>query len=122
MLNNIKNFIDRFKKDTTTLGPGFNLDNIRVVLICGYGVPKYMKKYRPDREKKGGKEEDGKEEGEKQLDAFFEENKEIKRDNFFILNVDDLKRMYGPTFQLVWESILNEPFESTTTSSTVNKN
>ncbi len=108
MLKKIKIFIDSFKKHTTTLGPGFNLDNIRVVLICGYGVPKYMKKDSPDPELRGNEGGKGKEEGGKKLDAFFEENKEIKRDNFFILNADDLKKMYGPTFQMVWESILNE--------------
>ena len=117
MLKKIKDFIVKFKSELSSLkeekpGTAFNLDNIRVVLICGWKVPNYMRKYSPDRENKGGKEdgkEDGKKEGEKKLDAFFEENKEIPRDNFFILNVDDITKMYGPTFQLVWESILNKP-------------
>ncbi len=124
MLNDIKDFIVKFKLELSTLkeeekkpGTAFNLDNIRVVLICGWHVPNYMRKYSPDPKLRGKKED-----GPGKLKAFFTNNQEIKEDNFFILNVDDLKKMYGPTFQLVWESILNEPFESTNVSSTTNEN
>ena len=122
MLKKIKDFIVEFQLELSSLkeedkkpGTAFNLDNIRVVLICGYHVPNFLGKYSPDPKLRGKK--DG-----KKLDAFFEENKEIKRDHFFILNADDLKKMYGPTFQMIWESILNESFASTTTSSTTNEN
>ena len=131
MLNDIKDFIAKFKLELSSLkkeekkpGKAFNLDNIRVVLICGWRVPNYMSKYSPDFELRQNKRaiEEGGKDGPRKLNAFFTNNQEIKEDNFFILNVDELKKLYGPTFQLVWESILNEPFESTTTSSTVNKN
>ncbi len=123
MLNKIKDFIVEFKKNENhekTLGKSFNLDNIRVFLICDYHVPDYMRKHRSLYYVKETKDQRG-----KKLDAFFEENEEIKRNNFFILNVDDLKKLYGWTFQMVWESILNEKSSfasTTTTNSTINKN
>ena len=101
MLRNIKKFIVKFEKEEKP-GIAFNLKNIRVVLICTYKVPKNMRKYSSDPELRG-KDQVGNE-----LNAFFANNKEIQENNFFILNVDDLKKMYGPVFRLVWESILNE--------------
>ena len=101
ILEKVKEFIVKFKKEEIP-GTAFNLDNIRIVLICGYKVPNYMRKYSSDPELRG-KDQVGNE-----LDAFFANNQEIKEDNFFILNVNDLKEMYGPVFQIVWESILNE--------------
>ena len=104
ILEKVKEFIVKFKKEEIS-GTAFNLDNIRIVIICGYNVPNYMRKYSSDPalREKAGKDQVGNE-----LDAFFANNQEIKEDNFFILNVNDLKEMYGPVFRIVWESILNE--------------
>ena len=102
MLGTVKEFIAKLKKEEIP-GTAFNLKNIRIVLICGYNVPNYMRKYSSDpalrRNDQVGKDD--------KLHAFFAKNQEIK-DNFFILNVNDLKEMYGPVFRNVWESILNE--------------
>ena len=126
MLNKIKNFIVEFKKDENhkkTLGKAFNLDNIRVVLICGYHVPDYLRKYGlyGSRRYSSFSEEKTKDQRGKELDAFFEKNEEIKKDNFSILNVNDLKMMYGWTFKMVLESILNEKSSFATTTTTTQK-
>ena len=87
------------------VGGAFDLKNIRVVLICAYEVRDYMEKYSPNA-RATNPQYDTK--YAKDLDEFFDNHKEIKKENFFILNAADLKQMYGPTFQMVWESIVNE--------------
>ena len=104
MFEKIKKFIVKFEEEEKP-DIAFNLKNIRVVLICAYNVPDYMRKYSSDPALRGkaGNDQVGKE-----LNAFFTSNKEIKKDNFFILNIDDLKEMYGPVFRIVLESMNEE--------------
>ena len=106
MLEKIATFIA--DADTTpklSVGGAFNLLNIRVVLICAYEIPDYMQKYSPNAHPTNRQSNT---KYAKELDNFFEEHKKIKKENFFILNAADIKKMYGPTFQMVWESIINE--------------
>ena len=104
MLQKITNFIAE-ANSSLPVGGAFNLKNIRVVLICAYEVPVYMQQYSPNA-RATNPQYDTK--YAKELDEFFDNHKEIKKENFFILNTEDLKKMYGPTFRMVWESIINE--------------
>ena len=104
MLDRIAKFIAE-ANSSLPVGGAFNLKNIHVVLICAYEVPDYMEKYSPNARATNPQYDTKYAKG---LDQFFDNHKEIKKENFFVLNAADLKQMYGPTFQMVWESIVNE--------------
>ena len=111
MLKKVREFILEFKKammarNQKTPGQDFELNNIRVVLVCAYEVPKFLGQYFPDLQ------QHQKLHHNKNLEEFFKENQEqcpeLKRENFIVMDLNHLKAMYGPTFRVMWESIINE--------------
>jgi len=106
----IAKFQEEFQEDMKSW-KGFNLNNIRVVFVCVFQVPDYLRKYSAHEKRNINEKYNEPQTGPKlkrELNEFLKGNKVVKKENLFILNESDFKQMLGPTFQILWESIVNE--------------